>query len=67
MNADVVLKSGKTITVEDIKEIRKQRRGENVETVKPENCFVIEVPTIFIGKQILTVSEDSVECVAFYD
>ncbi len=67
MNADVVFKSGKTITIENVKEIRQQRRGENVETVKPENYFVLGVPTIFIGKQILTVSDNSVEYVGFYD
>ncbi len=67
MNADVVFKSGKTITIENVKEIRQQRRGENIETVKPENYFVLGVPTIFIGKQILTVSDNSVEYVGFYD
>ena len=67
MNADVVFKSGRTVTVEDIKEIRQLRRGEFVETVTQEKCFVIVAPTIFMGKQILTVSQESVECVAFYD
>lgn len=67
MNADVVFKSGRTVTIEDIKEIRQLRRGEFVETVSPEKCFVIVAPTIFMGKQILTVSQESVECVAFYD
>ena len=65
MNAKVIFKSGKTVIVDDVKEIRKQYPNGNTDTLKPEDCFVVSVPLIFIGKQILSVSSDSVEYVEF--
>lgn len=67
MNAKVIFKSGKTVIIDDVKEIRRKYPNGNTDTLKPQDCFVVTAPLIFIGKQILSVSNDSVEYVEFRD
>lgn len=67
MNAEITFKTGKTITIENVKEIRELWPGDKLKYHKPENFFISNVPTIFIGKETLSVHGINIDSVVFKD
>ena len=67
MNATITLKSGTPITVENLNEIRELWPGDKLKQRTPEDFFIANVPTIFIGKETLSVHGSNIESVVFRD